>query len=99
FGGGLEQVEEGAAWFIRGDANSDALVDISDCISVLGFLFLGDAPPACSDSADVNDDGEIDISDPVYLLGYLFLGATAPTPPYPEAGTDATDDELLCSDE
>ncbi len=82
--------------FIRGDANMDGKVDISDAIATLGYLFLGGLERICLDAADANDDGEVNISDPIYLLEHLFLGGKPPPPPYPEAGLDPTADELDC---
>src|ERR1041384_5068 len=65
--------------FRRGDVNEDGLVDLSDPLRTLSFLFAG-TPPAldCEKAADTNDDGRLDINDPVFLLGYLFLGAAEP---------------------
>jgi hypothetical protein len=60
--------------FHRGDVEPDGTIGISDAIRTLGFLFLGDASPPCSDAADWNDDGKLDLSDPVGTLGWLFLG-------------------------
>jgi hypothetical protein len=83
--------------FIRGDANSDGAVDISDPISVLSFLYLGGPPPACRDAADGDDSGVLDLSDPVYVLSKLFLGGPPPPAPFPDAGGDPTADSLDCS--
>jgi CD109 antigen len=84
------------ATFIRGDANGDTELDLSDAVTVLQFLFAGSGAPMCRDAADTNDDGRVDISDPISLLGYLFLGDAPPPPPHPEAGPDATADALDC---
>lgn len=81
--------------FIRGDSNRDSVVDISDAIKILLYLFRGDEL-SCLDAADVNDDGSIDISDATYLLSYLFRGGPMPSLPYSEAGVDPTLDELIC---
>ncbi|MBN1442793.1 MAG: chitobiase/beta-hexosaminidase C-terminal domain-containing protein, partial [Planctomycetes bacterium] len=75
-------------WQIPGDINQDALLDISDAIRALLFLFAGQplAPP-CEGPLesggnmaviDVNDDGLFNLSDPVFLLGYLFQGGRQP---------------------
>jgi hypothetical protein len=71
------------ARFLRGDANHDGARDISDPVSILGWLFLDGPPPACGgeDVADAQDDGRVDISDAVFLLGYLFLGTESPPGP------------------
>jgi len=57
----------------NGDVNKDRKVDISDAVSILGYLFLG-AEIVCPQAANTNDDKNSDISDAIYLLGYLFLG-------------------------
>ncbi|MEM7166562.1 MAG: dockerin type I domain-containing protein [Planctomycetota bacterium] len=62
--------------FMRGDVNNDASCNISDAVSLLGFLFSSGSTPQCLDGADVNDDGSITIADPVRLLSGLF--GTAP---------------------
>jgi hypothetical protein len=82
--------------FLRGDANSDGTVDISDPIAVLGFLFVGSEPPACMDSADSNDDGAVDIADPVMTLFTLFKESVPLPEPYPNDGFDPTDDSFGC---
>lgn len=81
-------------YLMRGDANGDGLVDLSDSISLLDQLFLGGSASRCPDAADANDDGEIDISDPTYILLVLFLGGAALPPPGPECGEDPTEDTL-----
>jgi hypothetical protein len=68
--------------FHRGDPDSSGTTDLSDGITIFGFLFLGDpAALSCRESADANNDGEIDITDGIYLLEWLFLGG--PEPPSP----------------
>lgn len=74
--------------FRRGDANDDALLDIGDVVSLLGYLFSGGAL-TCRDAGDTNDDGLVNVADPISLLGYFFSGGAAPPPPYPGCGFDA----------
>ncbi|MBI4602424.1 MAG: hypothetical protein HY721_10745 [Planctomycetes bacterium] len=59
---------------VSGDANFDGRFDISDPISVLGYLFLGDGEPLCPPAADYDGDGQLLISDPIRMLGVLFSG-------------------------
>lgn len=80
--------------FLRGDSNTDGLVDVSDPIYSLGFLFRDGKAPLCSDAADVNDDGKLDITDPV--VGLISLFSEGMNRPYPEAGYDNTIDRLDC---
>jgi hypothetical protein len=93
---GILRVVPDIAIFIRGDANSDATVDLSDPVSTLGFLFLGEAEPPCLDAADSNDDGRLDISDPVTTLTYLFLGGAPLPAPVGTPAVDPTSDALHC---
>jgi hypothetical protein len=85
--------------FLRGDANGDGEINITDPVNVLNFLFTGGVAPVCDDAADSNDDGEIIITDPVVTLGYLFLGSAEPRAPGPNTcGEDPTPDALvLCA--
>jgi hypothetical protein len=70
--------------FHRGDPNSSGTTDISDAISIFGFLFLGTPPTlSCKESADANSDGGIDLSDGIYLLSWLFTGGPEPAAPGP----------------
>lgn len=88
--------------FIRGDVDLNAVVDISDAIQILNWLFQGGPVPACHDSADADDDGTISPTDPTVITNYLFLGG--PQPPCPFCcsaaasccGKDPTGDGLPC---
>jgi hypothetical protein len=82
--------------FVRGDANSDTTVDMSDAVATLGYLFFGEVDLPCFDAADANDDGEVDIGDPISILSFLFRGGSAPSSPYPDCGADPTIDDLPC---
>jgi hypothetical protein len=79
--------EPGPTWFIRGDTgNGDLLVDLSDVIVLLRFLFLGGQTPVPMEGGDANADADVDLLDPIYLLAYLFLGGAPPPPPFPDPG-------------
>lgn len=93
------QLPLGPGIFVRGEANEDLRIDLSDAVFVLEYLFLGGKTPPCADAADVNDSGAVDLSDAVYLLSYLFLGGPPPPPPFGEPGTDRSEDELNCRGE
>lgn len=81
--------------FIRGDVNNDVVVNLSDPVFILNYLF-NFGPLSCEDAADGNDDGNVDLADPVYLLTYLFASAQPPAAPFPECGDDLTADTLSC---
>jgi len=89
-------MEMGIEPFIRGDANSDGSIDLSDPIHLLQVLFLGGNSSFCPSASDGNDDSSTNISDVVYLLNGLFSGGNAPSLPYPDCGPDPTNDLLRC---
>ena len=86
----------GGAPFRREDGNADGLVDLSDAIFILGYLFLGGPSPPCPDAADASDDGRVDIADAVAVLVRLFVGAGAVPEPAGACGPDPTADALGC---
>ena len=92
------------ATFVRGDANSDGSVNLTDGVVPLLYLFSGGAAPACLDSADTNDTGSIEITDAIIVFSWLFSGGAAPANPSPlspgysseECAGDPTDDGIGC---
>jgi hypothetical protein len=81
--------------FHRGDPNLSGDTDLSDAVTILGFLFQGNPSSlSCSESADVQNDGQIDLSDAVYLLGWLFVGGPAPPAPGPTTSICGFDSDL-----
>jgi len=96
-------VTTGALWsfktklveFVRGDANADGRLNISDAVAVLSYLF-GGASSGCLRSHDANDDGKVNLADAIALLGFLFAGRPPPPAPFPDCGLDQTADSLSC---
>ena len=66
--------------FLRGDADVDGRVGISDAVSVLNYLFRRGDPFECESAADANNDDQINLSDAFHLLAYLFRGGALPEP-------------------
>ena len=96
FGDG--EVIGGAGRFRRGDADNDGLVNLTDGITLLNFLFLNGPAPACAKAADANDDGELNITAALYLFNFLFVnGPALPPPGNSTCGTDETRDDLDCA--
>jgi PKD repeat protein len=102
----LPQLEEGGTveirqlhfppprFFRRGDSDSNGVINLTDAITTLSYLFAGGPPPGCYDAADVVDDGKLDITDATFLLSFLFKSGSYPPAPYPDWGLDPTEDEL-----
>ncbi|MFN0058412.1 MAG: CRTAC1 family protein [Planctomycetota bacterium] len=86
---GNEVPDECELRFVRADANVDGLVELSDAITVLGYLFTSGAIP-CVVAADINDSRGVDLADAVYLLSYLFVAGPPPPPPFGACGIDPT---------
>lgn len=84
------------AKFVRGDANEDRRVNVTDMNRVLQVLFRAHPGPSCEDRLDANDDGEIDVGDALCIGNTLFLPGPSFLPPYPEEGTDPTPDDVPC---
>jgi hypothetical protein len=76
--------------FIRGDADGNGEPEVTDAISLLGYLFLNGSEPGCLSAADANDDDAIDISDCLALLWHLFFQDTPLPEPSPDCGADPT---------
>jgi hypothetical protein len=65
-------------WDYRGDVNGDGIVDASDLVYLLNYLFVHGPAPVPLSEADVTCDGIVDASDLVYLLNYLFVHGPEP---------------------
>ena len=78
--------------FVRGDANSDGSINLTDGVIPLLFLFSGGTAPACADAADTNDTGNIEITDAIIIFSWLFTGGAAPAAPSPESPGYSTED-------
>lgn len=66
------------------DGSQDNLVDISDLMYLIYYMFHDGPEPECYDEADVYNDGSgpIDITDLLYLIDYMFNSGPA-LPPCP----------------
>jgi PKD repeat protein len=88
------QVGSLAGTFVRGDANGDGAVDLSDVVVTLGFIFRAALAPPCLDALDADDNGRLSSADAVRVLLHLFQGGPPPPAPYPGRGTDPTEDGM-----
>jgi Dockerin type I domain len=62
-----------------GDANGDGVVNVSDAVWIINYVFVGGGPPlprlACGDA---NSDGMVNVSDAVWIINYVFVGGGPP---------------------
>lgn len=66
-----------------GNANDDELVNITDAVFLVQYIFNGGPVPACCDQADANGDALVNITDAVYLIQFIFNGGPSPLCPSP----------------
>ncbi|HEQ98875.1 MAG TPA: hypothetical protein ENO22_05995 [candidate division Zixibacteria bacterium] len=65
---------------IRGDANGDQVLNVSDAVHIINFVFLNGAPPVTQCGGDANNDAQMNVSDAVYIINYVFVNGSAPDP-------------------
>src|SRR5262249_22673918 len=83
--------------FLRGDADGSGLLNITDPLKTLRYLFGQEDGSLCEDAMDSDDSGSVEVSDVILLLSYLFLEETRElAPPRGACGPDPTADSLLC---
>jgi len=67
-----------APWYMRGDANGDWVVSVTDVVYLINYLFIGGPGPEVWQTGDANCDETINVSDVVYLINYLFINGPPP---------------------
>ena len=81
-GNTLDYIGEDGSYFLMcydcGDANDDGLVNVSDAVFIVGYVFNGGVGPFPIQAGDVNCDGKCNVSDAVYIINYVFSGGRMP---------------------
>ena len=67
-----------------GDANNDAIVNDSDVVFLINYIFVGGGAPQPPMTGDPDCNGRTNIADMVYLINYIFLGGPAPCNSFPD---------------
>jgi len=76
---GLIQVGEGCC-LNRGDIDHDGVVNPTDAVYFVNWLWRGGPEPPCLDEADVNGDNGVDPADCTYFVTFMWNGGPAPVP-------------------
>jgi len=63
---------------IRGDANSDGIVNVGDAVFLINHIFREGPAPDPYLSGDANCSDNVDVGDAVYLINYIFRGGPPP---------------------
>ncbi len=64
--------------FMRGDANGDGVINVTDVVYLINYLFIHGPAPDPIQAGDVNCDGVVNVTDVVYLINYLFISGPPP---------------------
>jgi hypothetical protein len=64
--------------YVCGDADRDNLIDISDVVYLIAYIFSGGPAPNPLLAGDANCDKSLDISDVVYLIAFIFSSGPWP---------------------
>ncbi len=64
--------------YLCGDANADGMIDLSDPIFILNYLYKQGLAPHPLEMGDANSDDVVDVADAIYLINYLFKAGPAP---------------------
>src|SRR5690606_9133334 len=85
-----------SAPFIRGDADLDGRIWLTDAVVILRYLFeAGEAP--CLEAMDQERNGHVSVADAIILCQHLFQAGPAPRAPYPDcAFLFSFDEQLPC---
>lgn len=67
--------------YICGDVDADGLVNISDAVALINYIFHGGPPPDPESAGDANNDAAVNIADAIYIINYVFKGGPPPTCP------------------
>ncbi len=62
--------------YIPGDANNDRVVNISDAVCLISYIFAGGYAPANTCLGDADGNGIVNVADAVTLISYIFAGGT-----------------------
>lgn len=61
-----------------GDATGDLLVNVSDAVYIINYVFAGGFEPDPYKAGDVNCDETVNVSDAVYIINYVFVSGDNP---------------------
>ena len=73
------EIQNDSSSYRCGDANGDGMVDISDVVYLISYLYKCGIPPYPLNRGDLNLDGVVDLADLVYLISYLYKGGSPPS--------------------
>lgn len=93
----LDECEPDPMVFVRGDGNLDEVIDISDALVIIDYLFAGSIVP-CPNALDADDNEVVSLGDALQVLCVVFscAGSVPIPPPHPDCGEDPSAGSLTC---
>ncbi len=76
--GDLDGIGDVCDSVLCGDTNDDDIVNVSDAVYIINYVFMGGNPPNPIQSGDANCDEIANISDAVWVINYVFAGGYNP---------------------
>jgi hypothetical protein len=67
--------------FVPGDADGNGIVNVSDVVYLIAYIFGGGPGPDPLEAGDADCNDIVNISDAVYLIAYIFGGGPPPCDP------------------
>jgi hypothetical protein len=67
--------------YVCGDADGNDVVNVSDIVWMINFVFGTGDPPDPMDAGDVDCNGSVNVSDIVYLINFVFGTGQDPCDP------------------
>jgi hypothetical protein len=65
--------------YLPGDVTNDGVVNVSDAVYLLAFIFGGGPYPVCwATAVEIDPSPIVNVSDAVYLIAYIFGGGPPP---------------------
>jgi Dockerin type I domain len=61
-----------------GDLDNNAVVNITDAVFLINYIFTGGLAPAIPELANVNCDSKTNLVDIIYIINYVFRGGNDP---------------------
>jgi hypothetical protein len=69
---GFWQVFAGGTDYVCGDADGNEVVNVSDIVWMINFVFGDGPPPEPMAAGDVDCNGSVNVSDIVFLINFVF---------------------------
>jgi hypothetical protein len=64
--------------FLCGDADNNDVVNVSDIVAMIQFVFGDGGPPQPMDAGDVDCNQTVNVSDVVFLIQFVFGDGSEP---------------------